>query len=269
MITFSRTKFETFLACQRRFHLRYLAQVPWPQEPTAVQAQTAMKLGELFHQLTAQYYLQMIDSEKVLGELEEPLKGWWDNFLRTAPAVKQGERPLVELTLTLPVGDHQLLGRFDLIMVGEKSAHIYDWKTGRVRSEADLRADWQTRLYLALLVEGGSALGLPDLAAEDVAITYWYGRDPSQSKTIRYDSAWHSENWRELSQLMAQIDELPEDNIEKWPLTADLTMCERCGYRNYCGRFEAKAVLERVLAERDDEQLEKWADLQIMERPVS
>ena len=94
MITFSRAKFETFLACQRRFYLRYLAKMPWPQEPTAVQARTAMQLGELFHQLTAQYYLGMIDSERVLGELEEPMKTWWGNFLQTAPQIKAPERPL-------------------------------------------------------------------------------------------------------------------------------------------------------------------------------
>ncbi len=267
MLTFSRAKFETFLACQRRFYLRYMAQMAWPHPPTAVSQQTAMALGELFHQLAAQYYLGMIDEDQVLNELDDPLKLWWGNFLRTAPTVPEGGRPLVELTLTLPVGDHQLLGRFDLILLGGGGVHIVDWKTGKPRTAAELRHDWQTRLYLALVLEGRQALGLPDLVAEQMQITYWYGRDPSKSVTIRYDEAWHERNWGELSRLIAEIDVLPEANPEAWPLTADLKTCQTCGYRNYCGRFEVASVLADMQAERDDEQGEKWADLLVMEPP--
>ena len=268
MITFSRAKFETFLTCQRRFYLRYIGKVPWPHQPTAVNQQTAMQMGELFHQLTAQYYLNMLDPEQILAELEDPMKLWWQNFLATAPSVKKEERPLVELTLTLPVGDHQLLGRFDMIMVGNNQAHIYDWKTGKPRSADALQNDWQTRLYLALVVEGRHALGLPDLTADQVSMTYWYGRDPSKSHTINYTNGWHEENWAQLSSLIHQIDALPEDDREAWPLIPQLTPCQSCGYRNYCGRFEAESVLAEILAERDDEQEEKWADLLVMEPPA-
>ena len=105
------------------------------------------------------------------------------------------------------------------------------------------------------------------MTADEVSITYWYGRDPSQSQTIAYNQAWHNDNWRELTSLIHQIDALPEDTADAWPLVPELTTCHTCGYRNYCGRFEAQALLEQLLAERDDEQEEKWADLAVMEPP--
>ena len=117
-------------------------------------------------------------------------------------------------------------------------------------------------------VEGRQALGLPNLTADQVSITYWYGREPQKSQRITYSQAWHDENWRELHQLITQIDALPEEAPDAWPLVPDIAICEGCGYRNYCGRFEAKAVLDRILEERDDEQAEKWADLAVMEPPI-
>jgi RecB family exonuclease len=155
-----------------------------------------------------------------------------------------------ERSLTVPIGEHVLNGRFDLLILSPDTAHIFDWKTGRPHSEAELRQDWQTRLYLAMLAEGGAALG-HTLQPDQIAITYWYVNDPAEPRTIRYNLAWHKQNWADLQALVAQIDEaLVQDT---WPLTDDWSHCRQCAYQAYCGRQEAGETAPTESEEAADE----------------
>lgn len=252
----SRAGLTDFLACQRRFQLRYLQRLPWPHAPHTAEVKRRLSLGDRFHQLAERHYLGLPISPDWLTELEngdeadDTLRRWWQTFLRQRPAVKaEAERVLPEATLTVPVGRHDLIGRFDLlVLTNAGGVHLYDWKTGRPRSVAALRQDWQTRLYLALVTEGGAALGLPHLQPEQVQLTYWYVQEPDQPRTITYDTAVHEANWREIKQVVADIDARLSD--PEWPLTSDLTTCAACVYRAYCGRFDTPQIVEDILEER-------------------
>ncbi|HUM72486.1 MAG TPA: PD-(D/E)XK nuclease family protein, partial [Chloroflexota bacterium] len=155
----SRGKLTTFLECRRRFQLRYLEEAAWPAAPLAVADEARLGLGQQFHELAQRHFLGLkIESAAIQ---ERTLRGWWLTFARFLPHLPHG-RTLPELTLTIPIGRHLLHGRFDLLIIGEIDgrafAHLYDWKTGRQPDETTLRHDWQTRLYLAMLAEGGQAL---------------------------------------------------------------------------------------------------------------
>lgn len=252
--TLSRRQLADFLACQRRFRLRYLERLPWPAAPTEDHLQQSLLQGQLFHQLLQRYFLGVAPDEDALGS--DQLRGWWHAFQQDGPTFPSG-RCLPELTLTVPIGRHLLTGRFDLLVLGEQQAHIFDWKTeARPRPEADLRADLQTRLYLALLTEGSQALmasGSP-LAPDAIAITYWYANDPAKSVTIPYSSAEHQQNWAELQSAVAAIEHrMAHPTV--WPLTDNLNECARCAYQVFCDRQVAVSVA--AVEPADDDELDE------------
>lgn len=243
--TFSHRKLVTFLTCQRRFQLRYRLGLPWPQPPQLEAWRQAALRGKRFHRMLERHFLSLLpEDEGELPAVDRKLAAWQRIFQTQGPVIPPGQR-LPELTLTVPIGEHWLTGRFDLLVLGDAAAHIYDWKTeSRPRSREELAHDWQTILYLALLAEGGRAL-TPDaspIEPEAIQLTYWFVHAPAQPVTFRYSMAAHQEN---LTQILALIDEIgARDNAGGessaiWPLTDDLESCGRCAFAVLCGRQDA------------------------------
>lgn len=232
-LTFSRAKLAAFLACRRRFQLRYLEQLPWPLPPLDDKGEQARTRGERFHQLLHRHFLGLpITEDMVEGKTT---RRWWQTFKRQGPPLPKGER-FPEMSLTVPVGRHLLTGRFDLLIQDAQNTHIYDWKTdARPRSEAELKIDLQTRLYLALVVEGSAALAHA-VDPEHLSLTYWYVNAPDQAVTIQYSAQAHEMNWAELTAIVEAIDR-QLTTLDIMPLTDDLAECARCAYQIYCGRL--------------------------------
>ena len=57
LLTLSQFKLVTFLACQRRFQLRYLQHLPWPATPLPKHVEERMQQGQDFHQLLERHFL--------------------------------------------------------------------------------------------------------------------------------------------------------------------------------------------------------------------
>jgi hypothetical protein len=245
-------------------------QLPWPSPPEEGQHTLWQQQGELFHQFVAQYYMKVPVEQLDLSLMPPEVQGWWHTFLRQPPVDPQRGRSLVETTLTMPAGEWQLIGRFDLLQMTANAVQIFDWKTGRARSAAELTDDWQTRLYMALVWGGHRALGVEQLNALDIEMTYWYARQPQQSVTLRFDQLWHKQNLAKIGQIVSEISQMIAANQSIWPLTDDLRECAACSFRNYCGRFEAEALVDKLLRESDEEFHEPvleeiWEEEQLME----
>lgn len=226
----SRARLVDFLDCPRRFELRYLRQLAWPTAPLDEETAVSRQNGQQFHNLLERHFLHLpTDSDN----LPPTIANWYSTFQQSQAMLPAGDY-LPELTLTVPIGDHFLTGRFDLLVQEENGRlHLFDWKTGRPRSEAALRADWQTRLYLAMVVESGHAIRKA-IAPEKVSITYWYVEESHAPRHIRYDAAWHKRNWAEIEGVVADIN--GRLSTEEWEQTPNLDHCRRCAYQIYCHR---------------------------------
>ena len=241
----SRARLVDFLDCPRRFELRYLRQLAWPTVPLDEETAVSRQNGQQFHNLLERHFLHLPTDS---GNLPPTIANWYNTFQQSEMVLPAGDY-LPELTLTVPIGDHLLTGRFDLLVQEENGRlHLFDWKTGRPRSEAALRADWQTRLYLAMAVESGHAIS-DSIAPEKVSITYWYVDEPDAPRHIQYDAAWHKRNWAQIEGVVADINgrlpngSLAHDGLETWELTTDLDHCRRCTYQIYCHRQNGEQAI--------------------------
>ena len=236
----SQAKLRAFLACPRRFQLRSLKHLLWPNVPDDARSAEAMARGQQFHLLLERHFLGLDIPLTSIGDTA--VSTWYQAFKNSKLTIPNG-RFLPEHRLTVPIGNHLLLGRFDLLVIGEQDgepfAHIYDWKTGRAKGVGTLEQEWQTRLYLALLAEGGGALwgNGRSLQPENITMTYWYATEPNAPRVLPYSQQAHTWNWEEIQAIVGQIDDhLLQDH---WPLTDDMAQCHRCGYQVYFGRQEA------------------------------
>jgi hypothetical protein len=251
-LTFSRARLADFVACQRRFQLRYDRRLAWPAGPLEANTAEALARGRQFHQLLQRFFLglpaaQMLNDEPKLAQ-------WWQLFQSQGPELPPGRR-LPEFNLTVPIGRHFLTGRFDLLVAGDQGLHIYDWKTeARPRSAKALRDDLQTRVYLALAAEGSPALR-KDAAPDEVRLTYWYASDPPIAISLAYNKTWHAQNWAFLQELVRQIERQLATE-ESLPLTSDLAECRRCVYQAYCDRQTDGIDLTAWLGSEPPPQLE-------------
>ena len=236
----SRGRIETFRACQRRFQLRYLEQLPWPTLPAADALAEAARRGQAFHQLLAQHFLGFPTEVRE----DENLEAWWKTFQRVGPQLPDGER-LTEITLTVPFGSQRLTGRFDLIIKTPDHLYLYDWKTERQpRASHFLKRDWQTKLYLYLAVAGSGALGGQTYRPEQVSLSYWFVAAPERPVTFHYTQAEHDAQRAALTDLIGQLERNLSLDDTPWPLTNNLSLCKRCAYQIYCGRAEAAESAE-------------------------
>ncbi len=243
----SRYKLTSFLTCQRRFQLRYVTELRWPLQPVPAQRAVAFQRGEQFHALMERHFLGM--PVELDERADQRLAGWWQTFQQKPPKLPAGQR-FPEVSLSVPVGGidgaggHFLFGRFDLLILNDNAAHIFDWKTERnPRSEAELREEWQTKLYLALATEGSGALGYT-YRPDQVAITYWFAEAPEKSVTLRYDAAQHARNWATIKATTERIDRRMVAPDAIWPLTENWEHCKTCAYRNFCGRDVESAEID-------------------------
>ena len=245
----SRSNLLTFLTCRRRFQLQTLERLAWPDMALDLKQQETVQQGNYFHRILERHFLGLpVDP---LTFPNQQLQDWWQLFQQQGPKLPEGRR-LPELRLTVPVGAHFLIGRFDLLIIEAGSstpkAHIYDWKTSRPRPLSELETDWQSRLYLAMAASSGHALLEIErsLNAENITLTYWYTADPQTPRQITYSQAGHEKKWAEIETIVQEIEDcLAEEN---WPLTANWSECRSCPYQAYCGRWESGRH-ERVIAE--------------------
>lgn len=267
-LTLAQQHLYTFQACQRRFYLRFLARVPWPEAPLGLEQEMAYERGRRFHRWIERRFLGLPITDE--ADTDPLLRGWWATFQQQAPPLPDGRR-FVETSLTVPIGPedrHRLTGRFDLLIVSDgadrgPAAALFDWKTGEPRAIERLRRAWQTRVYLFVLAEGGVALVPQEPAAFSpgrLSFTYWYVEDPARPRVIAYDETLHRHNRIELEAIVADIDRQLIAN--EWPLTNDWAECRHCPYRAYCGRQAAGDAHTDFLEEDDPEPDDMWLEPQ-------
>ncbi len=231
---FSQGSLQDYSDCPRRFYLRHIAQIVWPAveaEPMA-DYERRQEEGLVFHRLVQQHLLGVPAENLTPLASDGELGLWWQNYLST-PLGLVDYTLHTELALSSQVGRHRFMAKYDLVVVRDSQALIYDWKTySRRPSEEQLAARWQTRIYRLLLIEAGAALnsGNP-FRPEQTDMIYWFAAFPSEPARFHYDEA---QMRRDRAALKTLVDEI--SSARDFPMTGDRNMCRFCNFRSYCDR---------------------------------
>ena len=273
---FSQSSLQDFIDCRRRFQLRYLRRLAWPaiQSEPALEFESYMRQGELFHRMVQQHQLGVPLERLERFIKDDDLSRWWANYTRFVE--KQGDleslvgrdtRCYPEIVLSASVGSFRLVAKYDLVAVApDGSVLIIDWKTSRKKPRRRwLAARLQTRVYPYLIVRSGVHLnkGVP-IQPDGVEFVYWFADFPEKPERFSYTRAKFQDDYAEISKMIETIQGL---DGQGFPLTKDLKQCLFCVYRSLCGRGERAGMLDDWEAEvesggdfeliRDFEQLQE------------
>lgn len=252
----SQSSLQDYVDCSLRFKLRYLDRLSYPamESEPALENEKHQQEGEYFHRLAQQHLIGIPPEQIARLANTANLQRWWGNFL-AAPDI-QGFRNVEglypEVTLSAPLGKFRLLAKYDLIVVDNGKATIYDWKTYRKRPRNEwLSARMQTRVYRAMLVKAGMHLnnGQP-FEPEQIEMIYWFADFPDNSARFEYTSAHYKRDWDLLIKLSEEIG-----SAASYPQTDDRQKCAFCTYRSYCERGIHAGTWDEAEAEMEAEEL--------------
>jgi len=255
---FSQGSLQDYVACPRRFQLRYLLEMAWPapeMEPIP-EVERHQEQGRIFHRLVQQHALG-IPAERLSAQVHDvDLERWWHNYLASPPPTLPAGRVWSEIGLSIPLGGRRLMARYDRVVV-ERGVRllIVDWKTDRRLPRREwLMQRMQTRVYrYVMTVAGGHLNGGEPPSPAMVEMIYWYANFPDQVQCFPYSEAQQESDRRYLTAL---IEEIIARDQETWPPTEDLRRCAYCQYRSLCGREVEAGVFDE--AEEIPEPGDPW-----------
>jgi hypothetical protein len=233
---------KTLQDCPRKFEYIYLRSLA-TLSPT--DRQQSMQFGSDFHRLLHQRELGM-EIEPFLRanpKIQAAVTGLQQAAPHLFEVNSQIDRASEQVRTFMIAGDtedHSSENRYlftaiyDLLLLGAK-AQIIDWKTyGRPARAETLDRDWQTRLYLYMLV------ATSDYAPADVSFTYWFVQsNPPQSVTFGYSEQQHQQTQQELIELVDRLsDWLAQYQAGKSlpQVEPDSKLCEGCQFAARCDR---------------------------------
>jgi CRISPR/Cas system-associated exonuclease Cas4 (RecB family) len=252
----SQSSLQDYVDCSLRFKLRYLERLSYPamESEPALENERHQEEGEYFHRLIQQYLIGIPREQITRLAHTENLQKWWANFLADPllQDIQGGMGLFTESNLSAPLGRHRLVAKYDLILVREGKATIFDWKTYRKRPRNEwLATRAQTRVYRSLLVRAGAHLNQGRaLTPEQVEMIYWFADFPNEPARFEYNAAQFQRDWDWLTKLSEEID-----SASSHPPTDDRQKCVFCTYRSYCERGIRAGAWEEAETESTADEL--------------
>jgi hypothetical protein len=265
---FSQGSLQDYVDCSRRFQLKYIQQLAWPAvdvEP-ARENEIYLQLGATFHRMVQQYLLG-VPAEKLapLASQDVQLSKWWKNFTlaigKLVSSKNGNSHP--EISLSTPIGNFRLVGKYDLLVRSDRNITIFDWKTSRKHPKREwLASNLQTRVYPYLLTQAGAHLNeAKPISPDQVEMVYWFANFPTAPLHFPYSQTQYADDEAYLTNLVEEIKLIGE---EPAPLTENQKRCRYCVYRSLCNRgieagpmdeFESEATEDLLGFDLDFEQI--------------
>jgi hypothetical protein len=221
--------------CPRRYQYTYVDRYTVPSAPEQWLGQ---EWGTQFHQVMQQRDLglpveQLLRADAPMAAAVEALRTAAPELFAEQPGLfRQSEH-----RRTLVVNGYLLTAVYDLLLLGDTGGQIVDWKTyQRPPGAAQLAQEWQTRLYLYLLVETS------DLSPERVAMVYWFvpppglGAAPPSSIALAYTTAQHRRTGADLQRLTDRLSELLAAPGDLPQVEPEQGYCALCPFAVRCQR---------------------------------
>lgn len=235
--------------CPRRYQYTYLEHHTVPTAPEMLEGQ---RWGTEFHRVMQQRDLglpveDLLQADAALGAAVQGLLAAAPELFKAQPeGFRQSEH-----RRTLTFNGYALTAIYDLVVIGSTRAEIIDWKTYQhPPRQAQLAKEWQTRLYLYLLVETSN------LAPEQVSMTYWFVAPPTAqaeatpptSIAIAYTAAQHRRTGADLQRLTDTLTALLATESDLPKVDPAKGYCAQCPFAVRCQRSSERYGSQGSLA---------------------
>jgi PD-(D/E)XK nuclease superfamily len=271
--------------CPRKFQYAVLEQLSLPNPSDQQERQDQ---GSRFHLLVQQWLMNLPIAPLIQANAE--LGQWLAAFERAAPDIlaimppdpnstqsefsqqysefsQQFSQQYIESDRTLYLAGYLLTVRYDLLLTSPDQAKILDWKTyAKPESDRWLAQNWQTRLYLFLLVETSRYM------PEQVSLIYWFFQSspdasqelkPPQSLRFTYSRTQHEQTRQDLTQLLAQLTQWLGQYSQGTPFPQHGVAHEHCPMCSFSTRcFNPGRSAPDGSAQATSWAIPDWAEIQ-------
>jgi hypothetical protein len=232
--------------CPRRFEHAAVDYLSIPASPQLLEGQL---WGEHFHLVMQQQEMGLpidavIAQDSDLQACVDALDLARTTLLDDGESFRQSE---YERAFTL--SGYRFTVIYDLLRIWNNRGEIVDWKTYlKPRKQADLKRNWQTRLYLYALVESTA------LVPEQVAMTYWFVRTRNQSNQvlepqcvqIAYSQDQHDQTHQDLLCITEQLTVWLSRDQPFPQVPESMGRCGSCPFAARCHRNQDGRDIETV-----------------------
>lgn len=260
---FSQGSLQDFVDCPRRFQLKYIEQLAWPavEAEPALENEKFLQQGAAFHRLVQQFLLGVPEKTlTTIAKQETNLAIWWENFtseINNLVDPKTGNY-YPEISLSAPIDNFRIVGKYDLLTYSDDNFILYDWKTSRKQPKREwIAAKLQTRVYPYLLVKAGTHFNNgKTIDPAQIKMVYWFANFPSAPLEFPYSEQQCTEDQEYIGNLIEEIKVLGETPA---PLTENEKRCRFCIYRSLCNR----GVAAGPFSELDNDEIQDEFDFEL------
>jgi len=175
---YSQNSINTYKSCPVKFKYKYIDKINWMKDDIESRGYyDSLKTGLDFHLLCERHFNSMPVGVDMISD-DDP--------------IEQNKKYLTEYEIALNLNGNKIQAMYDLIVVGEDSIEIWDWKTeSRKINYKNVESRVQTIVYMFLAKEVIPKLFGIKVDFENVKMTYYQPGFEDTKISILYDKEKH------------------------------------------------------------------------------
>ncbi|WP_024622327.1 PD-(D/E)XK nuclease family protein [Metaclostridioides mangenotii] len=190
---YSQNSINTYKSCPVKFKYKYIDKINWMKDDIESRGYyDSLKTGLDFHLLCERHFNSIpVGMDIISDDDRSKFIKWLDRVKRDIP-IEQNKKYLTEYKISLNLNGNKIQAMYDLIVVGEDSIEIWDWKTeARKINYKNVESRVQTIVYMFLAKEVIPKLFGIQVEFENVKMTYYQPGFEDTKISILYDKEKH------------------------------------------------------------------------------
>ena len=190
---YSQNSINTYKSCPVKFKYKYIDKINWMKDDIESRGYyDSLKTGLDFHLLCERHFNSIpVGMDMISDNDRNKFTKWIERVKRDIP-IEQNKKYLTEYEIALNLNGNKIQAMYDLIVVGEDSIEIWDWKTeSRKINYKNVESRVQTIVYMFLAKEVIPKLFGIKVDFENVKMTYYQPGFEDTKISILYDKEKH------------------------------------------------------------------------------
>lgn len=224
---YSQNSLNTFKSCPLKFKYKYIDNINWKFEGIeSREYYKGLKTGSEFHLLCERYFKNIPIGENISDEF----KSWIEKVKNLIP-IEHSKVYLPEYEVRTKIYGSYLSAKYDLVIIGENSIEIWDWKTeSQKTSYKNIESRMQTVVYMYLAKEIIAKIYKKDIPYENITMNYFRLKIDQKPITIAYTEEKHIRNKSIIENYINNIESIDFDGY----IDKNKKHCKYCEFNKLC-----------------------------------